>query len=102
LPKKTAEERFRDDYEADFEPEHVGEAAILDRVCALLDRIERLEAEIDDKGPTTADGKANPLLGEVRRYSEAPGRPVTWLNMEEETLQTQRARHAARTRWDRR
>lgn len=102
MPKKTAGERFRAAYEADFEPEHVGEVAVLDRICSLLDRVEALETEIDRSGPIMADGKANPLLAEVRHYSETLGRLVSRLALDEETIQTKRARHAAHKRWDRR
>lgn len=46
----TAGETFRAAYEADFEPSTPGDAVVLDRICALLDQTEQMEAQVTTDG----------------------------------------------------
>ncbi len=99
----SAGERFRQDYDAAYEPEHPGEGVILDRVLALLDQIAAMEDALERDGYVAAGGNgqpvASPLLPAIRAHSAEVSRLVRQLRMEPESITSTRARHAAEVRW---
>jgi P27 family predicted phage terminase small subunit len=102
----TAGQTFRSAYDEAYEAETPADTVILDRVCALLDQLERMEAQIGDEGLTVPGSKgqptAHPLLAVVRGHSTEVARLVRALGLEEESPTTMRARAAADSRWRKR
>ena len=102
-PVLTAGERFRDSISTDFEAPDAAETVLLDRVCALLDQIETMEARVTADGPTVVGGNgqlcAHPLLASIRQHSEVVGRLVGRLGVEDESQGMRSARRAANARW---
>ena len=99
----TAGEAFRQRYSEVFEPEHVGDELVLDRIVATLDRIEAMEARIEAEGFTTVGGNrqlvVHPLVSAIRSDTEAVAKLVRQLQLEPEGIATMRARKAANVRW---
>jgi hypothetical protein len=96
-------EDLRKAFERDFEPETPAETVILDRACALLDQIAKMEEQLETSGYVSPGGNnqpvASPLLAAIRAHSAEVSRLVRQLKMEPEDIRTTRARTAANARW---
>lgn len=106
----TAGARFRGAYEEQYEPDGLGDQALIDRVCALLDRIEHHEARIEADGSlvtgSTGQQVAHPLLAVVRADETLLAKLLKELRLsldpKPENIHSTRARAAAEARWARR
>jgi phage terminase small subunit len=78
---------------------------VLDQVCAILDRIDEIRAELAKNGLTISGSKGqvalHPLLAEERQQRLAAARLMERLGLDEQETQSDRQRRYANARWHR-
>lgn len=81
--RKTAGDKFREELVADFELEGPGDAVLLDQVCATLNLLERMNAQVAADGDTITGARgqviAHPLLKEIARHDQVVTRLIRML-----------------------